>query len=116
MLIVAIDEDVAAVEVTVDDAGVMGVEVVESLEDLPRPLLSALMETWWLSYRYSQLDTVRCHLDASLLVEATVNLLDGAQPEDIGISLEPTHRLHLLERLLPALVPRFHRPYLLSSS
>jgi hypothetical protein len=45
MLIVAIDEDVAAVEVTVDDAGVMGVEVVESLEDLPCPLLSALMET-----------------------------------------------------------------------
>jgi hypothetical protein len=42
--IVAIDEDVAAVEVAVDDAGVVDVEVVEPLEDLSRQLLERLDE------------------------------------------------------------------------
>jgi hypothetical protein len=38
------DEDVATVEVAVDDAGVMGVEVVEPLKDLPCQLLERLDE------------------------------------------------------------------------
>jgi hypothetical protein len=157
----------------VDDAGVVGVQVVEPLEDLPRPLLERLdgdvavalpvlaqaprradlgdevehagvavephlvepddvavverAEEAHLGVepvhharvavrQRAQPDAVPRHLDAFLLVEAAVHLLDGAQPQDVGVSPEPTRRVHLLERLLRALVPLLHRHTSSSSS
>lgn len=79
LAVVAIDEDVAAVEVAVDDAGVVGVEVVEPLEDLARPLLERLDGDVAVS--------------VAVLAEAPGGADLGDEVEDAGVAVQP----HLVE-------------------
>lgn len=79
LAVVAIDEDVAAVEVAVDDAGVVGVEVVEPLDDLARPLLERLDGDVAVS--------------VAVLAEAPGGADLGDEVEDAGVAVQP----HLVE-------------------
>lgn len=72
---VAVDEDVAAIEVAVDDAGVVGVEVVEAEEDLPGPLLQRLDGD--------------VPVAGAVLAEAAGVADLGDEAEDAGVAVEP---------------------------
>jgi len=101
LAVVAIDEDVAAVEVAVDDAGAVGVEVVETLQDLARPLLERLDGD--------------VAVAVAVLAEAPGGADLGDEIEHAGIAVQP-HLVEaddVLERLLAVhAVHRHGRRYL----
>ena len=121
---VAVDEDVAAVEVAVDDAGVVGVEVVESEEDLARPLLerldgdvavavAVLAEAAGGADLGDEVEHAGVAVEPDLVEADDVLVVEGAEEAHLGVEALHHGRVAVGERAQPHAVPRHLDPFLL---